>query len=179
VRPRALLLLCCAALVALAAGCRREHFTPEDAWWLSLLDQPQQRGRRHFCLSDRDPSRRARRGEATYCLTSYSEGEAVYRRDAAGTLVRGWRTLGTFEDARWRVMRDSVEQAVAPLVAGAPKCRDNDAQDRSRIMSWQVQSYAVAVVIYEPTGRGAPPFHEITVSLWHTVHPCGDPSEAG
>jgi hypothetical protein len=179
VKPRALLLLCCTALGLLPAGCRQEHFSTEDAWWLSLLDQPQQGGRRHYCLSDRDPRRRARRGEATYCLTSYGDGEAVYRRDAAGTLIRGWRSLGTFEGARWPAMRDSVERAVAPVVEGAPKCRDNEPQGRTRVTSWQVRSYGVAVVTHEPTRPGEPPFQGITVSLWRTVHRCGEPSEAG
>ena len=118
-KPRALLLLCCTALGLLPAGCRQEHFSTEDAWWLSLLDQPQQGGRRHYCLSDRDPSRRARRGEATYCLTSYGDGEAVYRRDAAGTLIRGWRSLGTFEDARWhRSSRALPSAAITSSRAG-------------------------------------------------------------
>jgi len=174
-----LLLLGCVVLGALPAACRREHFTAEDAWWLSLLDQPQQRGRRHYCLSDRDTRRRARPGEATYCLTSYSDGEAVYRRDAAGRLIRGWRNLGTFEAARWPALRDSVERAVAPVVAGAPKCRDDEPQGRTRVTSWQVRSYAVAVVTHVPTGPSDPPFYGITVALWRTVHPCGDPSEAG
>ena len=170
---RLLLVLCLAGLGAILSGCRGEHFTVEDQWWLSLLDQPHRRGDHHHCVTDVGPNRPVHRGEASYCLTGYSDGDAVYRRDSAGTLVQGWRAwlIPKDEPARWHAVRDSLVGTIAQLVGDTPMCRDAVPGGFTRVTSWHVRSFELTVVTHEPDWGGLPAY-EIVVALQRAARPC-------
>jgi hypothetical protein len=173
-------LLFCVGLAAHLAGCRSEHFTADDQWWLSLLDQPHRHGHNHYCVADKGPNRPVQRREPSYCTTNYPDGIAVYRRDAKATLIQGWRTwlINTDHPERWMSLHDSVFGAVTHVVGDIPKCRDAVPVGLLRVTSWQLSGYELAVIIHEPAWGGLPSY-EISVALGRQTGDCGGSARGG
>lgn len=95
----------------------------------------------------------------------------MYRRDAKGHLIQGWRTwiIDAAQHQRWVSLRDSLADGVAHLVARASKCRDAELVGRVRITSWPLNGYEVAMVTSDPERDGGPAY-EVTVALGPLSH---------
>jgi len=141
---------------------------------LQLLRAREQPYNAHSCVLDHGPNRPARPGEPTYCVTHYTDGMAVYRRDGQGHLIQGWHTwlVDASQADRWASLRDSLTSAVAHLVGGTPACRVTEPVGRVRITSWRLNGYEAAVVTHEPAGGEASTF-EVTVALG-PLNRCGE-----
>jgi hypothetical protein len=158
-----------------AMACRADHFRSSDEWWLTVLDRPHERGEHRRCVAeDARDNQPARVGHPSYCLVYFKDGLAVYRRDAAGTFVHGWRTwhMSPGSDGRWRVLRDSLRAALARYAATPAPCAADVPFGAFRQTIWRgPPGYALLIQDYEPRA-GGPLGYQVDIAIGRDLPWC-------
>ena len=143
--------------LAVALGCARKSELESDL--AALADRPAERTNGPWCVSEGPRVLRAGFRHATWCTAQYTDGNAIWRRDAFKGLVSAGRMWHLWNEggSRWLLLRDSVTAAAQDLAKGVPPCLiDAQFGNGGRVTVWELPGYDLTVERFERLhdGRG-------------------------
>lgn len=148
-----------------ALGCASD--SPRSRAFFGLVDRPAEYTSRPYCVPDGPRVLRAGFRSSTWCTVHYAEGNAIWRRNPWGDLVRGGRMwlLNAEDSLRWPHLRDSITSAVRTAADGIAPCQSEQlVGNGGRATIWTLPGYRLVVWRFERV-PGGPPGYRLEVGI--------------
>jgi hypothetical protein len=138
-----------------AVSCRPDN-VGEQAFAV-IVGRPAEHTSRPYCVPDGPRALSAGLRRPTWCTVHFAEGNAIWRRDASGTLLSAARmwALHDKDSLRWPHLRDSVTGELGALAGSGEAClSDQPVGNGERVSMWLLPGYRIGITRSERVPHG-------------------------